>query len=370
MKGENFNRKGRKPRILLAPLDWGLGHATRCIPIIKDLLTKDCEVIIAAEGPLLALLSAEFPSLLFLPLKGYRIRYSRSKAWLPFKIMLQLPRILRMVGFENRWLKNTVLEHEIDAVISDNRPGMYHREIPSVYITHQLLIKAENSLLEKWMQQIHYRYINRFSICWVPDMKEDKNPAGLAGSLSHPEKPPGVPVHYIGPLSRFSKIDGMPKEYDLAILLSGPEPQRTIFEELLLKQLAGYKGKVILIRGLPGETRNVTTSNTAIQPFNHLPASELSSIIQRSALVICRSGYTTIMDLAALQQKAVLVPTPGQTEQEYLAAYLSEKKYFYSLPQKGFDLTKALEGASAFSFRQLPVAEMYKVAINDLLKSL
>ncbi len=367
MKGENFNRKGRKPRILLAPLDWGLGHATRCIPIIKDLLAKDCEVIIAAEGPVLALLSAEFPSLFFLPLKGYRIRYSRSKAWLPFKILVQLPRILRMVGFENRWLKNTVLEHEIDAVISDNRPGMYHREIPSVYVTHQLTIKAGKSFLERWMQKIHYRYIKRFASCWVPDMQED---AGLAGLLSHPDKLPAVPVHYIGPLSRFSKMEGMVKEYDLAILLSGPEPQRTIFEELLLTQLIDYKGKVVLIRGLPGETTNLTSSNTAIQQFNHLPASELSSIIQRSALVICRSGYTTIMDLVALQQKAVLVPTPGQTEQEYLADYLSEKKYFYSLLQKGFDLKKALEGSSAFAYRPVPFAEIYKEEISEFVNSL
>ena len=332
MKDENFNILGRNPRILVAPLDWGLGHATRCIPIIFKLKQQNCEVIVAAEGPGKFLLQTEFPQLAFIELRGYRIRYSRSKLLMNIKLLLQFPAVLYRIYAEQRWLKRVVEEYSIDAVISDNRMGLYHQEIPTAYITHQLQIKTGKHFTDRLVQKIHYWFINKFTECWVPDAAGKIN---LAGELSHPAIMPQTPVAYVGPLSRFEKKEAVFK-YDLCVLLSGPEPQRTLFEKIVLKELDNLKGNIILIRGLPGETTVFENRNTAFEIKNHLAADELSAILQESKMVVCRSGYTTIMDLVKLGKKAILVPTPGQTEQEYLAGYLKQKELFHSIDQDKF----------------------------------
>ena len=191
----------RKYRILVAPLDWGLGHATRCIPVIKELLANDCEVWLAGEGMQEALLRTEFPELPFLSLEGYRIRYPRSSSGFFLKIFLQIPTIISAITKEHRWLKKMVRSHEMDAVISDNRFGLYHSKIPSIFITHQLNIKSPlGNWSEKILQQWNYKYINRFTECWVPDLLGEDN---LAGELSHPFRLPKTVLKYIGPISRF-----------------------------------------------------------------------------------------------------------------------------------------------------------------------
>jgi len=196
-----FNKKKDCKRVLVAPLDWGLGHATRCIPIIYELLEQGCSVIIAASGPTEILLKKEFPELIFLPLKGYAVRYSKKKSWLPLTIFFQIPSIITSICYEHCWLKKIVKEKDIDLVISDNRFGLYHATIPSVYITHQLLIKTGDRFTENIAQQIHFHFIKKFTQCWVPDAEENNN---LAGELSHPKKHPDN-IKYIGPLSRFEK---------------------------------------------------------------------------------------------------------------------------------------------------------------------
>jgi uncharacterized protein (TIGR00661 family) len=367
MSGEKFNISAHKPRILVAPLEWGLGHATRCVPIINELLQLDCEVLIAAEKEAEALLKKEFPQLLFLSLRGYRMKYSRKKLWLPLKLLVQFPKIARSIYNEHRWLKKTVKEQNIDAVLSDNRFGLYHSSIPCIYITHQLSIET-GSRLSKWLaQKLHYYFINRYTACWVPDAA---GVANLAGKLSHPKKMPAVPVEYLGPLSRFEKI-GAEKKYDLLICLSGPEPQRTIFEELLFDQLKGYTGNVLFIRGLPGNTSVKQNDNVAIKIINHLSAAELNIAIEQAELVISRSGYTTVMDLVKLQQKAVLVPTPGQKEQEYLADILMQQKIFYCIEQKDFSLSAALKEAAKFPFQYPGIEQdLYKKIISAFIQSL
>ena len=368
MKGENFNISGHKLRVLVAPLEWGLGHATRCIPVINELIRLNCEVLIGAEGASQALLEKEFPQLTFLILKGYRMQYSRKKYWLPLKILFQFPKIIRSVYKEHQWLKKIIKENSIDAVISDNRFGLYHSSVPCIYITHQLTIKTGNRFTEWVAQKIHYHFINKYNTCWVPDAAGEIN---LAGFLSHPKRLPKIPVQYIGSLSRFEK-NNTDKKYDLAIIVSGPEPQRTIFEDILFKELDTYNGKCLLIRGLPGDTQMRKSINTQVEIHNHLSAAELNNEIQRSGIVISRSGYTTVMDLVKLKQKAILIPTPGQTEQEYLAGYLMKKNIFYCVEQKGFSLQEDLKKAVSLSFDFPPLnRDEYKFAvgafINDLL---
>ncbi len=240
----------KRAKILLAPLDWGLGHATRCIPIVKELLSLDCEVIIAATGVQKALLEQEFPFLPFVELPGYRVKYGKNRALTLLKIVAGIPKILIRIKAENAWLRAFQERERVDAVISDNRYGLYHADVFSVFITHQLLIRTPfGSRIDGILQRIQYRWLNRFSICWVPDLPGKDS---LAGELSHPRQLPSIPVRYIGTLSRFEKKEILPG-CDLLILLSGPEPQRTLLEKILLDQLSACPGKIILVRGLLAE---------------------------------------------------------------------------------------------------------------------
>lgn len=347
IKAENFNITHNKPRILVAPLDWGLGHATRCIPIIFKLLQQNCEVIVAAEGSIKVLLQKEFPDLLFIDLKGYRMQYGRNKFWMPFKLILQFPKLISRIYAEKYWLKKVVVAHEIDAVISDNRLGLSDPNIPCIYITHQLKIKTGNAFAEHVAQKIHYYFINKYTTCWVPDAAGEIN---LAGDLSHPLLVPKIQVIYLGPLSRFEKKEEEIK-YDLCIILSGPEPQRTVFEKIILKELNEFSGTVILIRGLPGNSTVIKSNSQKLEIRNHLPAAELNQVLLQSKIILSRSGYTTIMDLVKLQKNAILVPTPAQTEQEYLADYLHTKSLFYAVQQQGFNLKDSLEKAASVTFK-------------------
>lgn len=335
------------PTILVAPLDWGLGHATRCIPVVRELLRHNCRVILAASGKGNVLLQQEFPQLPLLPLPGYEIEYAASGWGLAVKIVAQIPKLLAAVKEEHAWLQKVVAEQKIDAVISDNRYGLHHPERPSIFITHQLCIKAPLKFAEDLLQEAAYDYINRFTECWVPDAAGENN---LAGDLSHPENLPAIPVHYLGPLSRFERKETMADGETLLILLSGPEPQRTLLEELLVPDLKEYTKPVVLVRGLPGEAAEIDLSGN-ITVYNHLSAAGLQQLLCKAGMVISRCGYSTVMDLAALQKQSILIPTPGQTEQEYLAKYLQQKNFAFCVEQKKFRLKNVLELAEAFPYK-------------------
>ncbi|HSQ44161.1 MAG TPA: glycosyltransferase [Ginsengibacter sp.] len=366
INGNNFNSLHHTPKILVTPLDWGLGHATRCIPIINELIYHHCEVIIAASGEGFFLLKKEFPALVILRINTYKISYSRRRSLLLLKLVAQVPAMAISIWKEKLWLDKIIKKYKIDAVISDNRPGMNSKKITSVYITHQLLIKTGNIFFEKIAQKIHYHLIKQFTYCWVPDYKEN----GLAGELSHQENSPSN-VLYIGPLSRFELLTDMPNKYDVLVSISGPEPQRTIFEKKIFSQLKNYNKKVLFVRGLPTEHESLKTENELIQILNHLPADELNKAFQESKIVISRSGYTTIMDLIKLGKNAVLVPTPGQTEQEYLSNYLMKKNIFYSVTQDRFSLDKINNYTSAMQpVKMAQGMDNYKQVISDFLVAL
>jgi uncharacterized protein (TIGR00661 family) len=361
-----------KPRILVAPLDWGLGHATRCIPIIRELLAQGCEVWLAGEGAQENLLKTEFPRLSFLQLDGYRIRYSRSAVRLVLSIFRQIHQILRAIRKENAWLKKMLIDYNFDAVISDNRYGLYHASVPCIFITHQLTIKSPlGKWTEKILQKRNYKYINRFMECWVPDNIGENN---LAGELSHPVKKPTIPVKYTGLLSRFDSSASLKeagKEGHLLIILSGPEPQRSILEDKIIKEVSHYNGTATIVRGLPGLSSFIPSTNM-IHFYNHLPADELNKEMLKAEYVISRCGYSTVMDIAVLQKKSILIPTPGQTEQEYLASYLLEKQIAFCMLQKGFSLINALSKAKQFSYHLPPVnsGQVLDQAVSAFIASL
>lgn len=341
-------KKVNVPRILVAPLDWGLGHATRCIPVIYELLEQGTDVWLAGEGAQETLLKQEFPELPFLPLKGYRVRYAGSGTGLWRAILLQLPRIRKTIKNENTWLKTMVEEHQFDAIIADNRFGLHHFSITSVFITHQLKIKTP---IGKWseylLQKINYRFINRFTECWIPD---DENK--WAGELSHPGVMPAIPAYYAGILSRLKRNSTQEKKGHLFISLSGPEPQRTLLENKIVNEISHYTGTATVVRGLPGTLTLIPSSND-IKFYNHLPADEFNREMEKAEFVISRSGYSTIMDIVSVGKKSILIPTPGQTEQEYLATYLLTKKVAFYMKQEEFSLQKAIQKASVFEYKNM-----------------
>ncbi len=336
------------PRVLVAPLDWGLGHATRCIPIIYQLLAQNCTVLLAGEGKTETLLRAEFPELQFLHLKGYNINYGKNGWDLIGKLLLQIPKIIETMDEEHEWLKKVIEEHQINAVISDNRFGLFNDSIYSVFVTHQLLVKTSlGQMADELLQKLNYQYVNGFAECWVPDVEGAEN---LSGDLSHPAIMPQIPVHYLGALSRMSGVkEG--EEKHLLIMLSGPEPQRTLFEELLLQQLAGFTDPVVFVRGLPGE-KSLPAVAENIQVHNYLGTAKLQQEIENASMVISRCGYSSVMDLLALQKKSILIPTPAQTEQEYLAKHLMAQNRALCIPQSKFKLTNAIELAQSFNYKK------------------
>jgi uncharacterized protein (TIGR00661 family) len=354
-------------RILICPLNWGIGHASRCIPVIRTLLDEGVEVIIAADGRPLILLQKEFPQLETVVLKGYDPRYPSfgSMAW---KMFLTMFPILIGIWKEHRKLRKIIREYKIDAVISDNRFGLWTRKVPCVYITHQLMIKApwHLKLTEPFLHLFHRFFINRFDRCWVPDLIGDEN---LSGHLSHLYPIPAH-VEFIGPLSRFKNRNEVQVQYGLILaIISGPEPQRTIFEQLIFQQLTAYHQPAVIVSGIT-EAETVEQHGNLIL-YSHLKTDKLEALIQKASFVICRSGYSTLMDLAILKKKAVFIPTPGQTEQEYLAEYHSKKGNCIFFQQKQFDLTKAIEQVENYKGLSVPFnSKQLTSVVRNFLRSL
>ncbi len=342
-------KKKFSPNVIIAPLDWGLGHATRCIPLIKSLLDAGCSVTIACNETARSLFLQEFSNLRFLPLRGYNIRYASSKRFFAFKILQQIPKILFSIWYEHQWLQKAVKQFDFDFVISDNRYGFYCKNKPSFFITHQLQIQTPFAWLSKRVQQINYRFVNCFRECWVPDFFVTPN---LAGILSHPKQLPSIPVHYVGLLSRFLPQIVAKTKYKWLFMVSGPEPQRTLFETLCCKVIEQLKEEVLLIRGLPKSetTLNVPKHCTV---FNHLPTTGLQTAFAQSEYVVSRAGYTTVMEIVSVQKKSILIPTPGQTEQQYLAKHLLQQQWCFTCEQ-GDNLFEQIKKAETFVY-QLPL---------------
>ena len=313
--------------ILVCPLDWGLGHAARCIPLIQQLQKQDNSIIVACTEKQKTFLLAELSSVKFVDLFGYEVRYSRI---FPLWMMLarQFSRLRNVVTKENVWLAGFLKENKIDVVISDNRFGLYNKHVESIFITHQLNIKTP--FLSGLINFLNRRYIKRFNECWIPDFEDEKK--SLGGELSHGSRI-NKKTRYIGPLSRLHKIETADKKlYDVLILLSGVEPQRTVLEEKLLTALKNSSLKIALVRGTDAALKK--TLDPSISVVNMATKNQLEYFIASSNKVICRSGYSSLMDLYTLDKFAILVPTPGQTEQEYLADYWKTEFNYQVLKQE------------------------------------
>lgn len=262
---------------------------------------------------------------------GYNISYAKSKRNFALKILLQLPKIFRLIGSEKRWLFNYVNEVKPDAVISDNRYGFRHPKTYNIFITHQLQLQMPFSMLNAFARAVVYSFVTRFDELWIPDFPGEEN---LAGSLSHPTKMPPVKYFYIGALNRFAASKQTTATGNkLLFLVSGPEPQRTALEQKLSEVAKYLPHEIVMVCGQPKQQLHTSTSQNLIRK-SHLPQHLLEDEITNAACVVARSGYTTVMELFALKKKALLIPTPGQTEQEYLAKHLGKKGLFHTASQQ------------------------------------
>ena len=326
-----------KKNILITPLNWGLGHATRCIPIIIALLQNNYTPIIASDGHALVLLKKEFPTLLALELPSYQIEYSKKGRNLKWNLLRNVFKTIKAIKKEKKIIDTWIKQYNISALISDNRLGVYSNEIPSVYITHQLNVLSGNST---WFtSKIHQKIIRKHTECWIPDFEENPNLTGKLGHLSRTD----LKLNYIGPLSRLQKRN-VEIKYDLMIVLSGPEPQRGLLEEKLKKDVQNYSGQIVFVKGIVQKDQ-ITEQVENVTYYNFMNSSQLEQAFNESEIILSRSGYTTIMDVAKLEKKVFFIPTPGQYEQEYLAKKLNED---YNIPfstQKDFNIENIQKAA-------------------------
>ncbi|MBQ9704695.1 MAG: hypothetical protein IJV55_00680 [Paludibacteraceae bacterium] len=344
-------------KILIVPLNWGLGHAARCIPLIRKYAADGCEVVLGGDGDSLTLLRKQFPELRSVEFPALKLTYSESNTQVGAMIRM-LPRLIIGSLRDHYALKRLLATESFDRVISDNRFGLYtslrqksrwlprrkrvqpqpaekRKEPETIYITHQVMIKLPIGL--RWMEPmvaaIHRNIITRYTQCWIPDYAGENN---LSGDLSHKYELPRN-AKFIGPLSRFpaakshSLYGDKLQTYPAVAVLSGLEPQRTLLEEQLMQEYAGREERLLVVRGLMDQPNTlITHKNITLVPY--LNDSDLQDALLATRTIIARSGYSTLMDLAALGciDKARLIPTPGQTEQEYLARHLQQN----SSPEK------------------------------------
>lgn len=361
-------------KVLVAPLDWGLGHATRSVPIIQKLLDSGAEVSLGVSGGTGAFFAGAFPALKQFELPGYSIVYPRHGFAMPFWLLSNLPRLLGVVRREHELTEALVRREKFSLVISDNRFGCYSRAAKSVYMTHQLRIAfpACARAFEGVGVGFHKSVMKNFDEVWVPDLAEAP---GLAGRLSHLAKPSHGNVKFVGPLSRF-QLEGAvpkvppPKKFKYLGVVSGVEPARTALEAKLLAAFKELPGRHALLLGKPAHP-GLTRTEANVSVFAHLPALEFAAAVLGAERFVARPGYSTVMDLCVLGANALFVPTPGQTEQEYLGRALARAGAARCLKQ-GEVAAPALERAFQGAARRLPSVDFrgLDAAVKGILEAL
>lgn len=340
-------------KILVATLNWGLGHSTRCIPLIKALISQGHAVFLASDGMAGRILKQDFPELPYLELPGYDITYP-SRGFYHHWIR-QLPRLHRAIAREQESIREMMRQYRFEVLISDNRYGVFHPQSQNILITHQLNIPLAfpiGQVANRLLQNL----ANRFDQCWIPDLQGDNN---LSGDLSRGRLK--IQKQFIGPMSRFVRQES-DQRFDLCLVLSGPEPHRTFLQNQLQNLLSTTSLRLCWVLGLPGEAVSAAGQLRG-EVYNHLPSRKLNEILNASALALGRSGYSSIMDYYTLHKKAILIPTPFQPEQQYLASRHRANHLFY-VPKP--DLTDILDGIRQLQSTKVVKGEIVKMNIPAL----
>ncbi|HTF05967.1 MAG TPA: glycosyltransferase [Bacteroidia bacterium] len=331
-------------RVLVAPLDWGLGHATRSVPVIHHLTQAGFEVILVADGRPHDFLSRRFPDLKIIRCPGYDITYPKSDQFM-VHMARSGPRIAKALREERKSAQRIAEETGAEIIISDNRLNFRSDKTKNIFITHQLRVKA--GMLTLAASALHRKFYAKFDEIWIPDNAGKDNLSGDLAFLKRPKKN----YRYVGPLTRFSLLppSKVKTTEQVLFMLSGPEPQRTIFEDMILKELKSHPVPSLILRGQPGQPHH-SEPLPGVTMINHLDDQKLADAIASSSIVVSRGGYSTLCDLAMAGKKLICVPTPGQTEQEYLAEFHMKRGQMVSVKQTKFSLEKALEATKKMDF--------------------
>ncbi len=342
----------RKVKIIYAVLNWGLGHASRSLPLIRELIDDGYLVTIISDGRAFHLLSEELKEAKVISLKGYNVNYTKNPFFLIFSIIFQLPKIIAGIKRERKFVKELVARENPDFIISDNCYGIYHKKCKSILISHQLRLK-----FPKFLEKLEFltEYFNRFFIfrnydkILVMDFREKLN---LSGELSHsPNLLKDSRVEYIGPSADLMGVEKLAIKDFILVVISGPEPQRGIFENLILKQARELKDYNFII--ILGKTeQQIFREEANLKIYSAMPRKDLMKLMSEAKLIISRSGYSTVMELYLLGKKALLVPTPAQTEQVYLAKYYQQQKLYLYRNQAELELKRDIKLALEFDSKQ------------------
>lgn len=339
-------------KILVAPLDWGLGHATRCVPIVKEFLRQGAEVELAVVKANAGLFREVFPELRQRVAPGYNVVYPKYGFNMALWLLKNSAHLNAVMRFEKRYAEEMVERHGYDVLFSDNRFAFFSKKAYSVYMTHQRRIAFPPAVaaLEGVGVRWHRARMRNFDEVWVPDVE---TAPGYAGALSHLPSLRGAEntpkVKFVGPLSRFDEVAGSLKldglkagKYRVVAVISGVEPARTQFENRLRDILRDVPGNHLMILGKPQAPRRHWTEGN-IEFVTHLPTGDFANAVRNADWVISRGGYSTVMDMAYLGAKCVFVPTPGQYEQVVLARDLATAGYAVSIPANRLSVKTLLD---------------------------
>jgi len=343
-------------KILVAPLDWGLGHATRCVPVVREFLRQGTEVELAVVKQNASLFREIFPELRQHIAPGYNVVYPRHGFNMGLWLLKNSAHLNAVMRYERRYAQEMVERHGYDILFSDNRFAFHSPKAYSIYMTHQRRIAFPPALAAfegvgiKW----HAMQMKKFDEVWVPDLEQAP---GYAGALSHVDVAPR-PVTFVGALSRFSEttsVVGTPAGTPLNVvaIVSGVEPARTQFERQLREALACIPGRHMMILGKPSAPQKRWTEGN-IEFHNHLPTEEFKQAVLRANWVVSRGGYSTVMDMAVLGAKCIFVPTPGQYEQIVLARELSKAGYAVQIPADALNADSLADAFNADVKLHLP----------------
>ncbi len=327
--------------ILISALNWGLGHAARIVPIVEILISEGFRVFLASDGRSYFFLKKRFPQLPVLEAPKLDVKYSVNAGIMPLKIFFQMPEIWLWAKKDYRWLQRVVKKYKIDLVISDNRYGMVSRKVPSIFITHQLNIQVPENMngAKKIVDKLNANYVCKFDEIWIPDFEDCFRVSGILSENKLCDKK----ITYLGILSRFinfPKINFDPK-FDVLFIVSGNEPQRTYFQELVVNQLKTCELDAVVFCGKT--EKFVAKQEENILFLSHIEDETFIRYLFSSNVIIARSGYSTIMDLITVGRTGILIPTPMQTEQMYLAEYLSKNEIFHTVNQEELNLVLDLD---------------------------
>lgn len=353
-------------KILYTVLDWGLGHATRSKPVISHLIAEGHHLILAGNGRSLLILKQSFPEIEIIEVPGIRFTYpAHALMWMHMAV--QIPDIVKSINQEHAAFHKIIREKKPDMIISDHRYGAFDKEIPSFFIGHQLRLQLPKPFhfFEDAIWKQHLKYLRAFDEIWIPDVEDEHN---LSGELAHhPAIKQALNIKYLGNLSSVHRTSDRPQRYEIAAIISGPEPQRSLFEKKITDVVQRIQSETIIVRGLPGSDSQRKSGKLTV--VDYMSSSEISALLESVPILICRPGYSTIMDLSALQKNAIVIPTPGQTEQEYLAEYHSLKKHVVSSTQKDFKIEKLIKEVKYCLPFPVIDTQRYKNVLNEVVAS-